>query len=151
MEKQQGQLIRSLTLTAATILVVSSVIGSGVYKKVAPMSADLMDPSLLSIPVIAAGVIMHLLVIAPQRRRSLVAMVAGVALLGVVAMMGANWLQNKRATNQLYLSALFPPGWRLAPTVPLDQFMREAASIRQRLDERLKDHDEDAPGDDEED
>ncbi|MBK9574645.1 MAG: FHA domain-containing protein [Rhodoferax sp.] len=106
---------------------------------------------LLSIPVLAAGVIMHLLVIAPQRRRSLVAMVAGVALLGVVAMMGANWLQNKRASNQLYLSALFPPGWRLAPTVPLDQFMREAASIRQRLDERLKDHDEDAPGDDEED
>lgn len=106
---------------------------------------------LLSIPVVAAGVIMHLLVIAPHRRRSLMAMVAGVALLGVVAMTGANWLQNKRASNQLYLSALFPPSWRLAPTVPVEAFMREAATIRQRLDDRLKDQDEDAPGDEDED
>ena len=106
---------------------------------------------LLGIPVLATGVITHLLVIAPQRRRGLIAIVAGVAVLGVVAMMGTNWLQNKRASNQLYLSALFPPGWRLAPTVPVDQFMREAATIRQRLDERLKAQDEDAPGDEEED
>ncbi|MDP1962192.1 MAG: FHA domain-containing protein [Reyranella sp.] len=106
---------------------------------------------LFSIPVIAAGVITHLLVIAPQRRRGLIAIVAGVALLGVGAMMGTTWLQNKRASNQLYLSALFPPGWRLVPTVPVDQFMREAATIRQRLDERLKAQDEDAPGDEDED
>ena len=57
MEKQQGQLIRSLSLTAATILVVSSVIGSGVYKKVAPMSADLLDPSLVLWAWVLAGVI----------------------------------------------------------------------------------------------
>lgn len=47
MEKQQGQLVRSLTLSAATILVVSSVIGSGVYKKVAPMSDSLLSPDLV--------------------------------------------------------------------------------------------------------
>ncbi len=47
MEKQQGQLVRTLTLQAATILVVSSVIGSGVYKKVAPMSENLLSPSLV--------------------------------------------------------------------------------------------------------
>ncbi|MGI9161028.1 MAG: APC family permease [Saprospiraceae bacterium] len=47
MEKTQGQLVRSLSLGAATILVVSSVIGSGVYKKVAPMSADLLSPTLV--------------------------------------------------------------------------------------------------------
>ncbi len=57
MEKQQGQLIRSLSLTAATILVVSSVIGSGVYKKVAPMSAELLDPSLVLWAWVLAGVI----------------------------------------------------------------------------------------------
>ena len=106
---------------------------------------------LLSIPVFAAGVSMHLLVVAPQRRRGLIAMVAGVTLLGVVAMMGTTWLQHKRASNQLYLSALFPPSWRLAPAVPVEQFMREAATIRQRLDERLKDRDEDAPADDDDD
>ena len=43
MEKKQGQLVRSITLSAATILVVSSVIGSGVYKKVAPMSGKMVE------------------------------------------------------------------------------------------------------------
>ena len=57
MEKQQGQLIRSLTLGAATILVVSSVIGSGVYKKVAPMSAELLSPSLVLWAWVLAGII----------------------------------------------------------------------------------------------
>ncbi len=57
MEKQQGQLIRSLSLAAATILVVSSVIGSGVYKKVAPMSSELLSPSLVLWAWVLAGVI----------------------------------------------------------------------------------------------
>lgn len=57
MEKQQGQLVRSVTLAAATILVVSSVIGSGVYKKVAPMSAELLSPDLVLWAWILAGVI----------------------------------------------------------------------------------------------
>lgn len=57
MEKQQGQLVRSLTLSAATILVVSSVIGSGVYKKVAPISAELQSPFLVLFCWILAGII----------------------------------------------------------------------------------------------
>ncbi len=57
MEKQQGQLLRTITLSAATILVVSSVIGSGVYKKVAPMSADLLSPDLVLWAWVLAGVI----------------------------------------------------------------------------------------------
>jgi basic amino acid/polyamine antiporter, APA family len=56
-EKQQGQLVRSLSLTAATILVVSSVIGSGVYKKVAPMSAELLSPDLVLWAWAIAGLI----------------------------------------------------------------------------------------------
>jgi basic amino acid/polyamine antiporter, APA family len=56
-EKVQGQLVRSLSLTAATILVVSSVIGSGVYKKVAPMSADLLSPELVLLAWALAGLI----------------------------------------------------------------------------------------------
>lgn len=106
---------------------------------------------LFSALVFAAGVIMHLLVIAPQRRRTLIGMVAGITLLGMVATMGTTWLQNQRASNQLYLSALFPPGWRVAPAVPVDQFMLEAGSIRQRLEQRLKNPDDDTPGDEEED
>ncbi|MBK9338039.1 MAG: amino acid permease [Lewinellaceae bacterium] len=57
MAKQQGQLVRSLTLGAATILVVSSVIGSGVYKKVAPMSEQLGSPDLVLWAWVLAGII----------------------------------------------------------------------------------------------
>ncbi len=59
MEKKQGQLVKSITLTSATILVVSSVIGTGVYKKVAPMSAELMSPTLVLVAWILAGVISY--------------------------------------------------------------------------------------------
>ena len=57
MEKKQGQLVRSISLAAATILVVSSVIGSGVYKKVAPMSAELLSPDLVLWAWVLAGII----------------------------------------------------------------------------------------------
>jgi APA family basic amino acid/polyamine antiporter len=57
MEKQQGQLVRTLSLQAATILVISSVIGSGVYKKVAPMSNELLSPTLVLWAWILAGFI----------------------------------------------------------------------------------------------
>jgi basic amino acid/polyamine antiporter, APA family len=57
MEKKQGQLVRSVTLLSATMLVVSSVIGSGVYKKIAPMSNELMSPNLVLLAWILGGVI----------------------------------------------------------------------------------------------
>lgn len=57
MEKQQGQLVRTLSLQAATILVISSVIGSGVYKKVAPMSNELLSPTLVLWAWVIAGFI----------------------------------------------------------------------------------------------
>lgn len=56
-QNKQGELIRTLGLFSVFVLVVSSVIGSGVYKKVAPMSAELGSPSLVLICWIAAGLI----------------------------------------------------------------------------------------------
>jgi basic amino acid/polyamine antiporter, APA family len=55
--KKQGQLIRTLTVGSAIILVVSSVIGSGVFKKVAPMSAELGSPLLVLLCWALAGLI----------------------------------------------------------------------------------------------
>lgn len=55
--KSQGKLLQSLSLFSAFILTVSSVIGSGVYKKVAPMSAELLSPDLVLICWILAGII----------------------------------------------------------------------------------------------
>ena len=56
-EKPQGQLVRSLGLFATLIITVSAVIGSGIYKKVAPMSADLGSPNLVLLCWVFAGII----------------------------------------------------------------------------------------------
>lgn len=92
----------------------------------------------------AVAIYVHLTVIVPQRRRGLAGLVAGVAVLGIVAMLGTNWLQNKRLSNKLYMSTLYPPSLRMAPAVPVTQFLEEAGAIRQRLDERLKDREPDS-------
>jgi APA family basic amino acid/polyamine antiporter len=54
---KQGHLVRSLGLFSAFILTVSSVIGSGVYKKVAPMSAELLSADLVLLCWALAGLI----------------------------------------------------------------------------------------------
>jgi hypothetical protein len=92
----------------------------------------------------AAAIYVHLTVIVPQRRRGLAALVAGIAVLGTVALLGTNWLQNKRLSNKLYLSTIYPPSLRMAPAVPVPRFLEEAGSIRKRLDERLKDREPDS-------
>src|SRR5260221_2842206 len=56
-ELKQGNLDSSLGLLSVFILVVSSVIGSGIYKKVAPMSAELQSPSWVLLCWVLAGVV----------------------------------------------------------------------------------------------
>ena len=109
----------------------------------------------LNVLAAAVGIFVHLTVIAPHHRRGFAGLVAGVALAGVALLLGTSWLQTGRLSGQLYMATVFPPGWRVAPAVPLPQFLDEAESIRKRLDKRLKDKDSegDAPaadGDDEE-
>ena len=56
-EKPKQQLVRTLGLFATFIITVSSVIGSGIYKKVAPMSAELGSPNLVLLCWVVAGLI----------------------------------------------------------------------------------------------
>lgn len=91
----------------------------------------------------AVAVYLHLKVIAPHNTRRLAAGVGLVAVLGSVAILGTNWLQNKRFSNRLYMSTIYPPGWRIAPAVPVTRFLQEAGSIRERLDRRLQDKEPD--------
>lgn len=56
-DPKQGQLVRSLGLLSVFFLVISSVIGSGVYKKVAPMSEVLQSPLLVLFAWLLAGVL----------------------------------------------------------------------------------------------
>ncbi len=58
MEKSHTQsLSPSINLFTASILVVSLIVGSGVFKKTAPMAADLMSPILVLLAWVVAGVI----------------------------------------------------------------------------------------------
>ncbi len=56
-ENQQPQLARTLGLFSAIVLVISAIIGTGVFKKVANMSETLQSPQLVLLCWILAGVI----------------------------------------------------------------------------------------------
>lgn len=51
------QLNRSLGLLAAVVIVISNIVGSGVYKKVAPMAAELQSPQWVLLCWVFAGII----------------------------------------------------------------------------------------------
>lgn len=57
MNKPNQELIRGLSLTAATMVVIGSVIGSGIYRKPATMAGQLLSPELLILVWIGAGLI----------------------------------------------------------------------------------------------
>ena len=96
MEKKQGQLVKTITLISATTLVVSSVIGTGVYKKVAPMSADLQSPKLVLMAWILAGII------------SLCGALSNAEIAGMLAGSGGEYVYFKRIYGR-FTAFLF--GW----------------------------------------
>jgi basic amino acid/polyamine antiporter, APA family len=93
---KQSQLVRSLGLFSVFILTVSSVIGSGIYKKVAPMSAELLSPHLVLICWILAGVI------------SLFGALSNAEVAGLLADSGGEYAYYKKMYNRFF-AFLF--GW----------------------------------------
>lgn len=57
MSESQGHLRRSIGLVSGIVFVISAVIGTGVFKKVAPMSAELQSPGLVLTAWLLAGLI----------------------------------------------------------------------------------------------
>lgn len=57
MSQQQTSLVKSFGFFTAFLLVAGSMIGSGVFKKVAPMTAELGSPWLVLLALLAAGLI----------------------------------------------------------------------------------------------
>lgn len=57
MSNEKAKLLKSFGLNMAIVLVVSNIIGSGVFKKVAPMSAGLLSPNLVVLAWILAGLV----------------------------------------------------------------------------------------------
>jgi APA family basic amino acid/polyamine antiporter len=94
--QKQGQLVRSLGLFSVFVLTISSVIGSGIYKKVAPMSAELLSPHLVLICWILAGVI------------SLFGALSNAEVAGLLADSGGEYAYYKKIYNRFF-AFLF--GW----------------------------------------
>lgn len=57
MKEEKTRLLKSFGLNMAIILVISNIIGSGVFKKVAPMAEGLLSPWLVILAWVLAGVI----------------------------------------------------------------------------------------------
>ena len=57
MSTQKGSLQRSLGLLSCIVLVISAIIGSGVFKKIAPMSESLQVPGYVLLAWLLAGLI----------------------------------------------------------------------------------------------
>jgi APA family basic amino acid/polyamine antiporter len=98
MEKKQGQLIRTVTLTSAIILVVSSVIGSGVYKKAAVMSHLLGSPKMVLLAWLCAGLV------------SLFGALSNAEIAGMYADSGGEYVYFKRIYGK-FMSFMF--GWSI--------------------------------------
>ena len=94
--KAQGQLVRSLGLFSAIILVVSSIIGSGIFKKVAPMSAELLSPGLVLFCWLLAGVV------------SLFGALSNAEVAGLLADSGGEYVYYRRIYGRLFA---FLYGW----------------------------------------
>lgn len=101
----------------------------------------------LLVLVLAGVLYVHLAAIMPRRKVGLAWTVAAVVALGVPAWLGAQWLNRMRLSDELYMSSLFPPSLRIAPAVPVEQFLQEAESLRGQLDRRLQN---DGPADEDE-
>jgi hypothetical protein len=100
--------------------------------------------SLSYVLAMAGGLYLQLRIVAEHRRTSMAVLV-----LFLAVACGAAMVWKDRNQSAPYMAALYPPSWRLAQPVPVAQWLQEAGSLRQRLDARLQnDEDDDTPGPD---
>src|ERR1043165_4401940 len=93
-----SQLNRSLGLRLVVVVVIGNIIGSGVYKKVAPMSAELHSSGWVLIAWVLAGVI------------SLFGALCNAEVAGLLADTGGEYVYYKKIYNRFFA---FMFGWSL--------------------------------------
>lgn len=95
---KNGQLNRSLGLRLVIVVVIGNIIGSGVYKKVAPMAAELHSPGWVLICWLLAGII------------TLFGALSNAEVAGLLADTGGEYAYYKRIYNRFFA---FIFGWSL--------------------------------------
>lgn len=81
----------------------------------------------------------HLRLIVPSRRQALAVGFATMFTVGVALKLVLNHQRTDRWFSPLYLNTLAPPALRLAPTIPVEQFVDEARALRTPLQRRALD------------
>jgi hypothetical protein len=138
---------------ASSYFIVTSIVGVGL-----PVLAYALGwPFFSRISGIAVGAVLwamifaHMSLMLPSRQRFLA---IGMTLLFVAATglyLTRNYQTNHRMFSELYVSALAPPVLRIASPVPTSRFIDDARHLKDTLDARVHDDDnEGAPSDDDE-
>ncbi len=96
--KQHRKLVRALGLGYIIIFVVANIIGSGVYKKIAPMAAELQSPLWVLLAWLAGGII------------TLMGALSNAEVAGLLADTGGDFVYLKKIYNRFF-SFLY--GWSL--------------------------------------
>ena len=94
----QRTLIRTLGIGGVIVVVVTNILGSGVYKKVAPMAAELSSPTWILLAWIAAGII------------TLFGALGNAEVAGMLADTGGEYVYIKKIYNR-FIAFLY--GWSL--------------------------------------
>jgi hypothetical protein len=93
---------------------------------------------------VVAGLLLyfHLQAVDTHRPRRTQVFAATTIAVGIVLHLWFNWQNNERLGNELYLSDLFPPVFRVAKPVDTPTFMSRVAPMKARLDDLAKKADE---------
>jgi hypothetical protein len=88
--------------------------------------------------LICALLLAHLTLVLPSQRRALMAGFASLYLAGVGLNLWLNEQHQGRMFNELYVSTLLPPSFRLAQTVPPATLLQDVKATRAELDQLAK-------------
>lgn len=86
----------------------------------------------------AAALYFHLLAVEPSRHRLLAWLAGAGAVAGVALSLWLNLQQTDQWGDELYMSHLFPPTWRLARPVATAPFIDGLTALKPRLDAKAK-------------
>ncbi|MDP9045742.1 MAG: FHA domain-containing protein [Pseudomonadota bacterium] len=88
--------------------------------------------------VLAAALYFHVLAIEPTRRFALKGAALTCAAVGIALTLWFNRQRNDQFSDELYMSHLYPPAWRLARPVDPAAFVAGLATLKPTLDRKSK-------------
>lgn len=135
---------------AASGLLLSSVLSAtlGVLAFATSLESLSRIRGVIEVLVLAGALYAHLAVVMPQRRKVFAWMVSAGAVAGLSLTAWLQYQRSGRLTEELYLTTLPPPAFRLAPAVAPGVFIEEANRLQSGLDRLAAETDDAGESDD---